>query len=62
MRISIVTDKDKYERDIVEFNNHLMLYQEVASETILIKYIVGNNESFYSHVLFCYYPKLIDWL
>ena len=62
IRISTVKDKDKYERDIVTFKNNLMLYQEAASETILTSYIIGDNESFYSHVLFCYYPQLIDRL
>jgi hypothetical protein len=62
MRISIVKDKDKYEIDIVSFKSNLILYQEAASETILTNHTIGDNESFYSHVLFCYYPQLIDRL
>ena len=62
VRISIVKDKDKYERGIVAFKNNLVLCQEAASETILINHTIGDNESFYSHALFCYYPQLIDQL
>ena len=62
MRISTVKDKDMHERGIVAFNNNLILYQEAASETILTSDAIGDNESLYSHMLFCYYPQLIDWL
>ena len=53
IRISTVKNKDEYERDRVAFKNNLILYQEAASETILTSHAIGDNESFYSHVLFC---------
>jgi len=45
---------------ILEFKLNLKCYQKAASQIIYTNNILGDAESFYRHVLFCYYPKLVN--
>ena len=62
MRISKVTDYNQYEKDIIQFKSNLINYQKAAAKTTHTNQTLGNNESFYAHVLFAYYLKLVDQL
>jgi len=52
--------KSNYENNFKIFKQNLIMYQKAAANTILTKNTLGDNENFYSHVLFCYYPYLIQ--
>jgi len=73
MRISKVIDfkssllnqekqKLDYKKKITMFKNQLLIYQRTTSHTILSINSSRNSESFYDHILFNYYPYLVDKL
>ena len=37
-----------------------MQFQKAAGDTIYTATSVGDSKTFYAHVLFCYYPYLVD--
>ena len=50
----------QYEEDFKVFKSNLLCYQKAASETFLTRQFQGDRETFCSHVLFCYYPQMIQ--
>ena len=46
----------------MQLHSKKLLYQKAASDIVLTKQNIGDNESFCSHVLFCYYPYLVEKL
>ena len=42
------------------FKNQLLIYQRAASHTILSINSSSDSEGFYNHILFNYYPYLVD--
>ena len=62
LRISKVEDKKKHEKGIETFEANLSKFQEVARETALSIEKEGDSESFFAHVLYFYFPKIIKRL
>ena len=62
IRISKVLNNNWYEEQLKEFKCNLACFQKAASETMHTTTTTGDNETFYAHVLFCYYPILADRL
>ena len=54
-----MSNEKQYEKEILEFKSNLKCYQKAASQIIYTNNTLGDAESFYVHILFCYYPKLV---
>jgi len=60
IQISKVTNHQLYQSQIINFKHNLIQFQEAASETIYTNKSIGDSKFFYGHILFYYYPILVN--
>jgi hypothetical protein len=60
IHITTVSDRGKYELEIVEFNCNLKLFYKHGSKSFLSQKVVGDRETFYTHTLRFYLPTIVD--
>ena len=57
--ITEIEDKNKYEKEMSDFNCNLKEFYAVGATTFLTKKQIGDDETFYLHCLRYYLPKIV---
>ena len=55
---TIITDTEKYNSELNQFENDLKKFYAVGAKTFLTNQVIGDRENFHSHRLRFYLPKI----
>ena len=57
--ITTIEDKEKYEKEMSDFEYNVKEFYAVGANIFLTKKIIGDDETFYLHCLRYYLPKIV---